>query len=118
MELIETEERKRKEKEDAARKIQELEKERDSAKRKITDVDKRLRQLQSARNLQLQRDGIQEQLERNEADLRNQVKEIREMAIRSNAIIAGGALERSPIHPGQETAPRRNTKRNPTAICA
>lgn len=95
LELIETEERKRKEREDAIKRIQELEIERDSAKRKISDVDKKLRQLQAARNLQLQRDSIQEQLERNETDLRNQVREIRELTIRSHAVIAGHALEKA-----------------------
>jgi len=95
LELLETEDRKRKEKENAINKIQELERERDSAKRKIVDIEKRLRELQSARNLQLQRDGIQEQLERTENDLRNAVKEIREITIRYHSIIASDAIEKA-----------------------
>jgi DNA sulfur modification protein DndD len=95
LELLESEDRKRKEKETAANKIPQLERERDSAKRKIIDIDKRLRELQSARILQLERDGIQEQLERNESDLRNLVKEIREITIRHHSIIASGAIEKA-----------------------
>lgn len=94
-ELLETEERKREEKEQASKKIQELENERDSAKRKILDIENRLRQLQSARDLQMQRDSIQERLESREADLRNQIKEVREIAVRCPGIIAASALDKA-----------------------
>lgn len=90
--LLEKDEKKRKERDEATASLQELEKERDSAKRKIADVDKRLRQLQSSKSLQEQRDRIQKELESTESDLAGVVREIRGIVLSGPAFISRGAV--------------------------
>lgn len=87
-ELIDEEEKSRKEKEEALAKLQNVEKERESAKKKIADIDKRLRELQGARDLQSRRDRTQEELEARESDLRSVIREIRDLLSRCPSMIA------------------------------
>lgn len=94
-ELIEKEESSREQKDKAVAKQQELERERDSAKRKIADIDKRLREWEGARNLQQQRDQTQKDLEEGESDLRNLIKEIRDLVISSHSLLAHEALKKA-----------------------
>jgi len=94
-ELVEREEKARKEKEQALARKEELEREIESARRKIADIDQRLREIQDARALQQQRERIERDLKQRESELRELVEEIRGIATSSFVTIAHPAIERA-----------------------
>ena len=94
-ELVEREEKARKEKEQALARKEELEREIESARRKIADIDQRLREIQDARALQQQRERIERDLKQRESELGGLVEEIRRIATSSFVTIAHPAIERA-----------------------
>jgi DNA sulfur modification protein DndD len=86
--LIENYEGKREERDKANFRIGELKTESDSANKKILEIDQRLREIQSAKLLQDQRDRIQGELKLRRSESEDTVRQIQELAIESYPILA------------------------------
>lgn len=93
--LVEREEKARREREQALARKEELEHEVESARRKIADIDQRLREIQDARALQQQRERIERDLKQREGELSELVDDIRGIATSSFVTIAQPAIERA-----------------------
>lgn len=93
--LIEQDEKARSEREKAEKRQSELEAEIESARRKIAEIDKRLRETQTARTLQQQRDRLERDLKQRQSELDSTVSRIREVATSAYFILAQPAVDRA-----------------------
>jgi DNA sulfur modification protein DndD len=93
--LVEREEKALAEKEKAHARKEELEREIESARRKIGDIDKRLREMQSARGLQQQRDLLERDLKERQDEMDQLISRIRNLAASGFVIVAQPAVERA-----------------------
>ena len=94
-ELIEREEKVLEAKAKAEKRLGDLDQENESAKRKITDIDKRLREMQSAQDLQQRRDRLEDDLKVRRAEMEKVVNSIRDLATGGFFVIAKPAIDKA-----------------------
>jgi DNA sulfur modification protein DndD len=93
--LLEQDEKLRREREKAIKRKEELEQEIKSAKAKVRDIDDKLRDSQNAKALQQQRDRLEKDLKQRRAELINVVEEIRTQATSGYVALADGAIQKA-----------------------
>lgn len=93
--LLERDEKAREAKEKAEKRIDEVKKEIESAERKIADIDQKLRESESTKILQQQRDRILSDLKQRREELENVISQIRETATGAYFITAQPAIDRA-----------------------
>ena len=90
--LIEQDEKTRAEREQAEKRIAEIEQEIKSARRKMEQIDHRLRDLGNAQALQQRRDRIERDLKQRRSELTRLVSQIRELATAAYFVLAQPAI--------------------------
>ncbi len=93
--LLEQDEKARREREKAIKRKEELEQEIKSARAKIRDIDDKLRDSQNAKALQQQRDRLEKDLKQRRAELANVVEEIRSQATGGYLALADGPIQKA-----------------------
>jgi DNA sulfur modification protein DndD len=93
--LIEQDEKARKEREKAEKRKTELSEEIESARRKIADIDRQLLEIQGARALQQQRDHLGRELRQRQSELEGLVSQIRELATGAYPVVAKPVVDRA-----------------------
>ena len=93
--LLDKDEKARAEKDKAEKRIIEIQQEIASARRNIGDIDQKLRESESTKTLQQQRDHILLDLKQRRAELENIIIQIRETATTAYFIVAQPAIEKA-----------------------
>jgi DNA sulfur modification protein DndD len=93
--LLEKDEKARAAKDKAEKRIVEIQQEIASARRNIADIDQKLRESESTKTLQQQRDRILSDLKQRRAELENIIIQIRETATSAYFVVAQPAIERA-----------------------
>ncbi|MBN1877914.1 MAG: AAA family ATPase [Anaerolineae bacterium] len=93
--LLDEEERVRKEREKAEKRVEELEQEIASARRKVAEIDQILREKPNAKALQQQRDHIEADLKQRRTELETIISQIRDLATGAYFVLGKLVIERA-----------------------
>ena len=93
--LLDDEERVRKEREKAEKRMEELEQEIASARRKVAEIDQTLREKPNAKALQQQRDHVEADLKQRRGELESIVAHIRDLATGAYFVVGKPVIERA-----------------------